>query len=362
MAPGDGSGAADGGIAGETLVGVGRLPVLRYLRAGADRTAPLPVFLSGAGHLARVAYGHRGSEPRDFLDHWLADAGFGLLALSYPCGPPATAEPHADLTLAQWAEAVAQAAGDALGRGSGPRAIVLLAWSMAARAAGLLARAAERRGIAIAAFMPMAASPPLPGLSSVALESEIVAGGMWDAHGSLVGGVPRGQAWRAELAEQAHGLGRDLVSPADYRDHYCVGTPVGLMPGREPAAACELAAFPLAASISPRDQADYRHALGDVAIWGFVNAQVIRRRWIEPALARGAIAPSAWEQMLTLMPQLPGRLNRHVAGGHLFFIGETGARATARAVAELLAATRAVAAELDSLLGTGPATTGGKLS
>jgi hypothetical protein len=337
--------ANDGGVAGETHVRVGRLELLRYLRRGADPAAPLVVFLPGAGHLGRVAYGHRGGNPRDFLDHWLAEARLGLLALSYP-GVSATA----DLSLVEWAEAVVLVASDALE--GGPRAIVLLAWSMAARGAGLLAATMHRRGVAVAGFVPMAASPPVAGLSSVDTCTEIVdADGLWNVHDSPVGGgVARGAAWSCELAAQAERHGRAIIAPADYRDHYRIGTPIGLMPGREPDAACDLAAFPLAAPLSPRDPSDYRHALGDAAIWGLVNTLVMRRRWIEPALARGPLTAPAWEALLALTAALPQRLNRHVPGGHLFFIGERGARASVQAITALLAETRAVTAELDVLV------------
>jgi hypothetical protein len=332
-----------GSAAGEARVRVERLEILRYLRAGRDRAAPLPVFLPGAGHLARVAYGHQGGDPRDFVDHWLGEAGLGLLALSYPTDA-------AGLSLGEWTEAVAQAASDAVAALGMPRAIVLLAWSMAARGAGLLAAAMRRRGVDIAGFVPMAASPPVGGLSSTDLATEIVGmDGLWNVHDSPVAGTARGAAWRTELAAEAEQRGRAIIAPADYREHYCIGTPVALMPGREPDAACELAAFPLAAPLSPRDPSDYHHALGDAAIWGFVNTQVVRRRWIEPALARGGLSTRAWEGLLALASAMPTRLNRHVAGGHLFFIGERGARASVEAIAALLTETRAVTAELDAL-------------
>ena len=52
--------------AGEALRVVEGVPHIVYHRsAGGD--CPLAVFLPGGGHLARVAYGHPGSEPRDFI-------------------------------------------------------------------------------------------------------------------------------------------------------------------------------------------------------------------------------------------------------------------------------------------------------
>src|SRR3979411_840362 len=58
--------------------------VRHYFRRGLAPNAPLVVFLPGAAHVGRVAYGHNGARPEDFLDFWLAQVGYGLLALSYP--------------------------------------------------------------------------------------------------------------------------------------------------------------------------------------------------------------------------------------------------------------------------------------
>jgi hypothetical protein len=147
------------------------------------------------------------------------------------------------------------------------------------------------------------------------------------------------------------------MSESDYRAHYCAGTPIGLLGDpvfgsgeRVAPAPLDLADFPLAASISPSDVSDYRHALGDAALWGAVNAVAIRRRWIEPFLSRCGSAPfKAWSNVLALASGLSSRLHRRVEGGHLFFMGEAGASATVTAIIELLDETRAVRADLDRM-------------
>jgi esterase/lipase len=128
---------------GETLQIVSGVPHIVYRRsAGRDR--PLAVFLPGGGHLARVAYGHPGSEPRDFIDHWLHDADFGMLALSYPSDHDAFSTRLPEITIPQWAASVA-ALLQAHVQEYPCREIVVLGWSMAGRSAAALARALRDR-------------------------------------------------------------------------------------------------------------------------------------------------------------------------------------------------------------------------
>lgn len=309
------------------------------------------LFLPGGGHNARVAYGHEESRREDFLDYWLERAGFGLLALSYPSGAPPVEACCAELTLADWAECAAEAVKET----DGPRALVVLAWSLAGRVGGLLREALVRRGLDIDAFIPLAASPPLPGLSSFDAGTEsFLPNGLWDVGASLVGGAPREAAWLDELAGLSSALGRDILSIEAYRRHYRVATPVGLA-SAYPGAAGEpvelpLPAFPLAAPLIPTDASDIAHALTDAANWRFVNGQVLFRRLAVPMLAaHGPLAPTAWRRLLALADEL-GPPPVRIPGGHLFFLGEEGARATAEALPRLVAWCHARSAALTGLL------------
>ena len=344
----------------ESAISCAGVAMRRYFRPGSDGSLPLFVFLPGGGHLARVAYGHEGCARQDFIDHWLAMEGASLLALSPPVRPPATCEVRPDLTLSEWAAAVAEATAETIDQDARSGRVAILAWSLSARCAGLLTNALNRMNIEVDAFMPMAGSPPLFGEFSIDPTHELfLENGLWDVHRSPVGGMPRGEVWARELSKLAADLGREVIPPAEYSEHYCSGTPIGMLgnpsfaPGRvlQP---LHLHDFPLAAPISPTSLSDYRHAIADVSSWGIVNAAVIDRNWLAPRLSLpGSISRERWERGLRLIEKIPCRLHRRVEGGHLFFVGEPGARATCLAVLELLTETKAIRSELDQLFGPG---------
>jgi hypothetical protein len=70
--------------------------------------APLAVFITGGGVFARIAYGHPEGRPSDFLCHWLKEAGYSTLALTYPLGAPPFGQAWPTFTVTDWAEQSAE--------------------------------------------------------------------------------------------------------------------------------------------------------------------------------------------------------------------------------------------------------------
>ncbi|MDQ7251037.1 hypothetical protein [Dongia sedimenti] len=347
----------DGLMDGEALRHAGSVPALVYHRHGRDPSAPLMIFVPGGGHLARVAYGYPGGAPPDFLDHWLAAAGYGLLAASIPAGRPIAAHGHPGLTRNEWGEALAALAEDGLAQSNGRRSVVILAWSMAGGVIGHLTIALRARGIAVECVMPFSASSPLPRpVGSHGVAECLDEQGLWDVAGSTVFGIERRVIWNDELRAIEASLGRSVLSAANYQRHMLTGTPVGLLRGGFARAARpkddpDIAAFPLAAPIIPTGQRDYRHALGDGAAWAYMNTQLILDRYEKAIAATGArLTEAAWQRLSALVGALPTRLAARVPGGHFFFVGESGARATAAAIDDLLAQSRAILAALNELI------------
>lgn len=344
----------------EYLVDICGIPILVYRRLGRPGE-PLVVFLPGAGHLARVAYGHPGSRPQDFLDHWLEELGWGLLAPSYPGGQSAGNRDLAGLSLSEWTEAVGDVVSTAVQLRSSP--IVALGWSMGGRSAPVLADALRARDIPLVFFAPVAASPPIRGLSSVCPATEVFrSDGFWDPQASPVDGTTRQALWLKDLAEISAQLGREPITPAAYRAHYISATPYRLMVEadlRPPQSVAQpedtrppaWASFPLLAPISPADPTDARHALADAATWGFVTVQALLRSRVLPAFQAGLqLGSSDWSHLVELFACVPKRLHRHVPGNHFCFVGETGARAVSRALSDLANEAAAVLRELGELV------------
>src|ERR1700733_10497172 len=109
--------------------------------------APLAVFITGGGVFARIAYGHAEGRPSDFLCHWLKEAGYSTLALTYPLGAPPFGQAWPTFTVNDWAEQSAEIVARYRQIDGLPTNVVVLAWSMAGRIAAPLTRAMRRRGV-----------------------------------------------------------------------------------------------------------------------------------------------------------------------------------------------------------------------
>ena len=324
------------------------------------------VFVTGAGHLARVAYGAPGAEPRDFLDFWLNDAGYSLLAVSHPAEHPVFERVLPDFTVTDWAELVVAATLDALSQTQRTAPVIAVGWSMGGRLAASLNRAAQKAGLHIDSFIALSGTPPLPGLLSTPRDDAdgLTAQGLWDPFSPRLG-----WAWQDALAEQGAINGRPVVDVATYLEDYCGATPLRLRGGtRTESARFSLeeicadvnafayAQYPIVGAIRPLRQSDALHALTDRETWGFLNTQKITFGWLGEYL-RGQVrvAPAQQRELIALMDSVPERLTRSVDGGHLFFLGEAGARATARHIVELHAQAEALRQGFAAILAAAPA-------
>jgi thioesterase domain-containing protein len=336
---------------GEVMRVAGDLPHIVYYRC-ASKDRPLAVFLPGGGHLARVAYGHQGADPRDFIDGWLAKDGYGLLALSYPSDHAAFSMSCPDVTIPQWASSVAESI--LLHVREFPcREIVVLGWSMAGRSAVALARALHARRLNLACFVSLAATAPLPNLlPASAAQERFTSEGFWDSS-------TRHEKWLQQVELSAGASGRPAIDAQTYLTHYVVNSPFRLRgqtrqatAGSEALLAAEIGAFsyedyPPVAAIIPESIEDRLHAMTDCALWGTIN--VLR---IAHGVARGlTVDATRWTALLALLAHVPQRLSRTIPGGHFFFLGEGGAKATVRHVVELTNEARMLRDELRSLIG-----------
>jgi hypothetical protein len=363
----------------EVLIAEGVPQIVRY-RAGAS-SRPLVVFLPGGGHLARVTYGHAGARSRDFIDVWLQDEGFALLALSYPSDHPAFERRLPALSIVDWAKSSAALIAACMKKGEHSE-VVVLAWSMAGRSVVALERALRKRGVRQLCFVSLAATPPLPGFMPER-EERFTDEGFWDS------GTRHAQ-WLPEVGA--------VIDERTYLAEYLVNSPFGLRgqvrthdPHASLMLAHEIGAFayedyPLLAAVVPDSARDRQHALTDVSIWGTLNVLRLTRllgahgtdsahsAHVSHGVhgpqgahgAHGAHGPhgahgahgghesAEWQPTRRLVDQLPQRLSRPVQGGHFFFIGEQGARKTARAVVELIAEARNVQAEIEAFTRPAP--------
>ncbi len=215
---------------GERRTTVAGLPFLAYYRAG-EPARPLLVFLTGGGILARIAYGHPGTDHRDFLDHWLAQHGWGLLAPSYPSDHPATGPAVPDLGIAEWVQVIARATAQCT-QAYPDRPIVVAAWSMGGKLAFALTRALRELGLTQACLISLAATPPFPGLGQrMATLDRVTASGLRTLSATDAYGATRDDRWQAELTAIGAGQGRPVIVPDAFRSLYRCAIAAAVRPG-----------------------------------------------------------------------------------------------------------------------------------
>lgn len=342
-------------VDGETLATHGDVTAMAYHRAArADR--PLVVFLPGACHLARIAYGTANTDRRDFLDYWLEQEDCGLLALSYPTDHPSVGSLQSDLTIRRWADWIVSAIASCQ-RPAGSEIIVTM-WSMAGRSAHAINASLIDKGIGPARFISLAATPPLPGLIPVTEGGEPLApNGFWAVRSNkFLDDFHRAITLQSQIA------GRQILSADEYRDNFLCATPIMLRGtaqrwhgGKSGWSEIEAAAdiggvpfetLPLTGTIVPGHQSDMAHVLGDRFAWGHLGIQKLVSRVRRSA----AVSEAQWQAVTALFADAGRRLSADIRGGHFFFLGEPGASATARLILSLGAELRAVERELSEIL------------
>lgn len=343
----------------ETMAVSAGFPSLQYYRDGRPER-PLVVFVTGGGVLARIGYGQPEGREQDFLAYWVREAGYPFLALSYPLGNSVFPTVHPDFSVRDWGEQAAESIAKVVNAEQMPREVVILAWSMAGRIAVPLATALKRHGCDIELFVAMAASPPLSFLP--ALEGlQSAKDGLADVSGPFVD-------WLAHsLAEQGARNGHALIPEHVFRREFTGNVPVDLVAsslrwssgafvsdlGADLAdtRALSYAAYPLTAVMTHDDTGDFRHALTDAAAWAFTSNQALFERDILPR--QGSITkmrPEAWHLLMERVRSATGDLGSVIAGNHMFFVGEDGARTTVAAMEKLRCASNKVRKSITELL------------
>ncbi|MGZ9724161.1 alpha/beta fold hydrolase [Rhizobium miluonense] len=343
-------------LPGERICNATRYSALTYFRRGST-DKPLVVFLPGGGHLARIAYGHPDLRADDFLDHWLAQEGFGLVAISYPSDHPVYDRLYPAMTLADWAKVAAGITKQVIDEnGLGPN-VLLLGWSMAGYIVRRFNEAAIAEGLEVGAFFSLAATPPLFLNTDIEASFRLSPEGLRETRGPS-------QWIDLAIAEQTAINGRPVFDHARYESMFRVNHPLNINGGQkrwqdgqiviDVAAAVEdlgnfdYQFYPITACLVPQSANDIRHAFTDAANWNFLNVQSVLRRWVPPEVqADPKKLATLWRHLSSVSDHLQ-KLTTSIPGGHLFFTGEIGARATARAIAPLLTQIQRLRAGLDA--------------
>ena len=348
---------------GEKIQEAAGFPAITRFFAG-DPERPLIVFVPGAHHTARVAYGgHEGARAEDFLAHWLNKKGYNFLAISYPID---TAEggietDHPDFMIRDWGRQAALLAKAAVAEHGLSGEVIVAAWSMGGKIVQSVWEAMRAEGVNMSFYISVTATPPLPGLIVLSRELPMLESGYADRRKDFA-------RWYGQVAANGKAMGREIVSKEIFMAHYQGDIPVNLqgygqqyrdgayvmdhLASQADAKPFAYGDFPLVAMLVPNGRGDRRHALTDQAAWSVYNANTLFKRWLSGnKIDVKTLSDEKWTGLLKLSRSLDDRLSVYVEGNHFFFVGEDGARRTADAIAELETRVAAVKAEASALLG-----------
>lgn len=334
---------------GETLR-EDQTPILQFAQIS-HPGAPLVVFLSGGGHLARIAYGHPTADRKAFLNYWLQRSKLNFLAISHPLGHPVFGDVSAALSIRRWIDSICKSIRQLVESGDCPNQIIILAWSMSARFANILKYRMDAHGLQMELFVSLAGAVPFPGLAGNGFEKDCVSNsGLRSFHLPKENGVSLLEDWCEELDYQAELNGNIIISMKEYCDLYVGDNPVNLhgeelrlknnriVKSRVAAIrdlkSADFGQYPFIGAIVPDSARDFLHAALDKVNWGFINthnlATCIRRQ-----ADMKSLDPGHWGRLRDVILRIPDRMCRQVQGGHFFFLGALGARATVEAMLQL---------------------------
>ncbi|HSG63166.1 MAG TPA: alpha/beta fold hydrolase, partial [Pseudomonadales bacterium] len=270
---------------GETIrYGAGYPAVTRFFKGQSDR--PLYVFVPGAHHNARIAYGgHAGYRQRDFLAHWISLSGANFLAVSYPIDTTGGLfeQTFPDFGVRDWGAQAAQITQQVLVEEELTGPVIVLGWSMAGKVAQPFYEEATRLNLPFKYYISMAATPPIPGIITSNKKVNMASTGL----ASRPEDYP---SWYRQVEQMPAPHGHSIIPHAVYLNDYVGDISInqqayGLRFERtswrfirdydsdtQDTKGMEYGQFPLVAMIVPSSPQDLRHSLTDQASWGLYNA------------------------------------------------------------------------------------------
>ncbi|GAA4860468.1 hypothetical protein GCM10023310_44680 [Paenibacillus vulneris] len=327
----------------------------------------LVVFIPGAGHTARISYGgHENSRSEDFLSHWLVDQGYNFLGISYPIETrnPIFSEAYPHFNIRSWGKQAAEIAKHIIEENGLTKRIIFIVWSNGGRITQSFNESAMNLGLEVnfcAAFsstppnMAVVKSPPVR-FSPISMAPS----GYEDRTRSF-------QEWFHQISCNAY-QNHEIIPKEIYYNDYVGNMPINIQGSgyryengsfvpdngefTEDSKNYDFANFPLIATIVTDNVVDGRHALTDYSLWGYYLINKICSSYIENnKIDLTKLPPENWKALLELVNSAPRQLTASTKGNHFFFVGESGARKSARDIKYLELKVNSFKATLGKLIG-----------
>lgn len=322
------------------------------------------MFIPGAAHLARVAYGgHDGHRPWDFLSYWLNHAGHDFLGISYPLEttPPIVEPSFPSFSIPQWGQTAAEMTQRVARENRLGCDVILLGWSMGGKVLKPFMRSAVQLGLEVKLFISLAATPGgITGLRAYPAQVRPSETGYAQTPGMV-------QSFVRQLHDQESlNDSTTIIDPDTYSREYLGNTPVrlttwgltyesrdgfisdeweGIRDGGPQTEDYQI--YPWIGIIHPTSTSDFRHTLADPAVWGMA---LTNKLVSGIPFGRFSSDSEGWDRLKELINSAPGQMTKSVEGGHLFFVGAKGAKKTTDAILALVDRQMALQSTLSALL------------
>ena len=323
-----------------------------------DPQKPLLVFIPGSQHLARISYGCPDCRPEDFLAYWLVKKGFNFLAVSYPVVTehPAFDGPYPEFNAQTWGKQIALAAQQTIRENGLTSTVYLLHWSMAGRVMEPATVAGRKLGLDIEGAVSLAASPPIP--KEIPVPMPMTSQGIVHKSDNYAD-------WLGQLRSNEAENGNRPIIPVDVYTKEFVGDMTVNLQGNGEVfrdgkfivdtnaqlrdyGTFVTSGYPLVAVLLDDQASDPLHALGDSTAWSLFDGRTVMRVGTPYAQT---LTQEKWERLVALSRTIQQRLTIPIGGNHFFFVGEKGAKRSADAIEQSIAAIHAFKTEWTAVTG-----------
>lgn len=321
----------------EKMMVVEGTEILSYFEMG-DRHKPLIIFVPGNAHLARIGYGYPDGNSKDFLSYWIHKQGYPFLGVSYPTDNKVFNQLYPAFNITDWGNSIIGVAKDIIKKNHLSKNIVVVGWSMAGSVVQTVNAAAKKEGLNLKLFIGLSAVPPIPYImqDSPIKMDKMLSNHLADRH--------KLYPWFHRWLKQQNAYNQHIIiSENIYQEQFLGDIPIAL--GAEgyhykndkfifdiqktidDSGIFNFAMLPWVAQIVDDSPETLKISVVDPYAWKFLLMQMIYQNYINNK--------NKWIDN-KLITTIPDSLMIKVHGSHLFFVGEKGAKITAKTIEELI--------------------------
>ena|GEM_PF-1440653 len=330
---------------GEQMFQSAGFPVLAKFEKG-NSNKPLVVFIPGYDNTARIAYGYPGGNPKDFLDYWLLKEGYSFLGISFPLENPVFSGNNTQFNMNAWANQIANVTDYYLTQNKMPKNIIFITWSYSGIIVPNAVLALENKGVHIEFYTAFESLPPIfhsHKNSTFVTDNELTM--------TNTGYISMDKTFKnlfvTLMSEQNTLNGHTIIPDNIYLNQITGNNPVitldvekndgkylVLNPSPETPSPIDYSVYPICANITGNATLFNTNVLLDNATWTFVNTQSIMSNQLK-GVDYTKLTSSQWNNIQKLINTLPSTLHMQVKGTHFFFVGQKGAKETAKDISIL---------------------------